>query len=55
MAKAIVDVESNIVGYGDLLDLLKEKIRCAQIKAAVAVNSELMCLYWEIGKEIFQK
>jgi predicted nuclease of restriction endonuclease-like (RecB) superfamily len=36
--------------YAKLLDELKEKIRSSQIKAALAVNTELICLYWEIGK-----
>lgn len=39
-------------GYVDLLNELKEKIRTAQLKAALAVNSELVFLYWEIGKKL---
>lgn len=31
---------------------LKDKIRSAQLKAAVAVNVEMIILYWEIGKSI---
>jgi predicted nuclease of restriction endonuclease-like (RecB) superfamily len=34
---------------------LKEKIRSAQIKAAVAVNVEMIALYWDIGKSIVEK
>jgi len=34
---------------------LKDKIRTTQIKAAVAVNSELLNLYWGLGKEIYEK
>jgi predicted nuclease of restriction endonuclease-like (RecB) superfamily len=41
--------------YGDLLAELKEKIRNAQVKAALAVNAELIHLYWEIGKAILQR
>ena len=41
--------------YTRFITSLKAKIRSAQIKAAVAVNSELIQLYWEIGKEIFEK
>lgn len=40
------------LGYFDLLNELKEKIRTAQLKAALAVNSELVFLYWEIGKKL---
>ena len=43
------------VGYSELLEILKEKIRSSQIKAALAVNSELISLYWEIGGEILQR
>lgn len=38
--------------YELFLRELKERIRTAQIKAAVAVNKELILLYWQIGQEI---
>jgi len=38
--------------YADFLAKLKERIRTAQVKAALAVNRELVLLYWEIGREI---
>jgi predicted nuclease of restriction endonuclease-like (RecB) superfamily len=41
--------------YVLLLDSLKTKIRSAQIKAALSVNTEMILLYWEIGKSILQK
>jgi len=34
---------------------LKEKVRSAQLKAAVAVNAQLIQLYWELGKNITEK
>jgi predicted nuclease of restriction endonuclease-like (RecB) superfamily len=34
---------------------LKDKIRTKQIKAAMTVNSQLLDLYWELGKAIFEK
>ena len=34
---------------------LKERIRSAQVKAAIAVNRELLELYWELGREICEK
>ncbi len=34
---------------------LKGKIGAAQIKAAVTVNRQLLELYWELGREIFEK
>jgi predicted nuclease of restriction endonuclease-like (RecB) superfamily len=38
--------------YGGLLSSLKERIASARIKAALAVNTELIHLYWDIGKSI---
>lgn len=43
------------LGYANLLGVLKEKIRNSQLKAAIAVNVELIQLYWEIGGEILRK
>src|SRR5271170_1659600 len=43
---------SNPKSYHDLLTRLKSQIRTAQVSAAVAVNQELVLLYWGIGKEI---
>jgi hypothetical protein len=34
---------------------LKTKIRSAQIKGTVAVNKELIKLYWDMGKDIIEK
>lgn len=41
--------------YAEILELLKNKIRDAQLKAAISVNSELIKLYWEIGSSIIEK
>jgi hypothetical protein len=38
--------------YPLLLEDIKTRIRESQIKAAMAVNQELIRLYWWIGKEI---
>jgi predicted nuclease of restriction endonuclease-like (RecB) superfamily len=38
--------------YVKFLDVLKEKIRASQLKAALSANQELIKLYWEIGKDI---
>jgi predicted nuclease of restriction endonuclease-like (RecB) superfamily len=35
--------------YPVLLQQIKEKIKTAQLRASLAVNSELIFLYWEIG------
>lgn len=41
--------------YPILLSDLKRRIQGAQIKAALAVNRELVLLYWHIGKEILAR
>jgi predicted nuclease of restriction endonuclease-like (RecB) superfamily len=38
--------------YQELLIGLKQRIRTSQIRAALAVNRELILLYWQIGREI---
>jgi DUF1016 N-terminal domain len=42
-------------GYVELLDDLKDRIRRAQVRAAVAASRELIRLYWDIGREIVQR
>ncbi|NTV03706.1 DUF1016 domain-containing protein [bacterium] len=38
--------------YAELLSELKERIRTAQVRAGLAVNRELVLLYWRIGRDI---
>jgi predicted nuclease of restriction endonuclease-like (RecB) superfamily len=51
----MADLISNSKSYQDLLARLKNQIRTAQVRAAVAVNQELILLYWGIGKEILDR
>lgn len=41
-----------LAGYGELLEGLKARIRSVQVRAALAVNLEMVLLYWQIGREI---
>jgi hypothetical protein len=45
----MADPIPNSKSYLELLAKLKEQIRTAQVKAALAVNNELVLLYWRIG------
>lgn len=49
-------MESNLPtkpkGYAELLAELKDRIRTAKVRAALAVNRELVQLYWQIGRDI---
>ena len=42
-------------GYEDFLHGLKQRIHEAQIRAVLAVNRELVLLYWRIGRDILQR
>ena len=42
-------------GYDEFLLELKERIRSAQVRAALAVNRELVLLYWQIGRDILSQ
>jgi len=42
-------------GYDDFLRDLKERIRSAQVRAVLAVNRELVLLYWQIGRDILTR
>jgi len=51
-SKALTILPKN---YAALLAALKERIRAAQLRAAITVNHELVTLYWHIGKEVLQR
>lgn len=42
-------------GYREWLKDIKERIRTAQQKVVLASNSELIVLYWQIGREILER
>ena len=41
--------------YTEWLKQLKDKIRKTQLQAALSANRELILLYWDIGKELYEK
>ena len=42
-------------GYTAWLTALKTRIHTAQQRAALAVNRELVLLYWQIGRDILER
>lgn len=38
--------------YSTFLAELKQRIRCARLRTVISVNSELILLYWSIGRDI---
>jgi len=41
--------------YIKILDSIKQKIKIAQLKTGFTVNTEMLLLYWDIGKTILEK
>src|SRR6195256_7064281 len=41
--------------YDSFLQELKDRIRSAQVRAALSVNRELVVLYWSIGRDILSR
>jgi predicted nuclease of restriction endonuclease-like (RecB) superfamily len=44
-----------LAGYAELLSDLKARIGTARVRAALAMNRELVELYWHIGREILAR
>ncbi len=42
-------------GYEAFLGELKERIKSAQLRASLAVNHEMISLYWQIGRDIVER
>ncbi|HXA61834.1 MAG TPA: DUF1016 N-terminal domain-containing protein, partial [Streptosporangiaceae bacterium] len=42
-------------GYFDLLSDIKQEIAGARLRTALAVNSEMIALYWRIGRHILDR
>jgi predicted nuclease of restriction endonuclease-like (RecB) superfamily len=51
----MADIIKSNADYKQWLADLKKRIRQSQLKAAVKVNSELITLYWSMGKDIVEK
>jgi predicted nuclease of restriction endonuclease-like (RecB) superfamily len=49
------DLPAKPEGYAELLEELKGRIRNARLKASLAVNRELVVLYWTIGRDILRR
>ena len=50
MADLMIDIE-----YAEWLKDLKDQIKRSQIKVAMTVNSQLILLYWDLGRQIVEK
>lgn len=45
----------NSIEYAKLLDSVKARVRAARLRAVSAVNSELVLLYWHVGRDILRR
>ena len=47
--------ELNDKSYGELIQNLKQEIQQSRIRAHLAVNKEMIMLYWNIGRQILER
>jgi len=47
--------EVEVDGYADLLADLKARVRSTQVRAARAANTEVLRLYWSIGRDVLER
>ena len=55
MSEQPISLTPTPAGYADWLAELKTRIHTAQQRAALAVNRELVLLYWQIGRDILAR
>lgn len=47
--------KTSLVLYGNLLSDIKTRIRQAQVKATLSANAEMVAMYWDVGKMIYER
>ena len=48
-------MSKELMQYGELLAQIKERIRHAQVKATLSANSEMILMYWDIGRIVHER
>ena len=46
---------SGLAFYGNLLRNIKSRIRQAQVKATFSANAEMIAMYWDVGRMIYER
>ncbi|CAG0938860.1 partial Putative nuclease YhcG, partial [Candidatus Brocadiaceae bacterium] len=46
---------TSLVLYGNLLSDIKTRIRQAQVKATLSANAEMIAMYWDVGRMIYER
>ncbi len=47
--------KASLMLYGKLLGDIKTRIRQAQVKATLSANAEMIAMYWDIGRMIYER
>lgn len=47
--------KTSLALYGNLLSDIKTRIRQAQVKATLSANAEMIAMYWDIGRMIYER
>lgn len=48
-------MKEEIALYRDLLGEIKNRVRQAQMRAALSANAEMILMYWDIGRMIAKR
>ncbi|MBI5788110.1 MAG: DUF1016 domain-containing protein [Candidatus Schekmanbacteria bacterium] len=48
-------MNKDLIQYSELLSTVKDRIRQAQVKATLSVNSEMIRMYWDVGSMIYER
>jgi hypothetical protein len=54
-ATAVATASGLPAGYAEWLSEVKARVHAAQQRAALAVNRELLTLYWQLGHDILDR
>ncbi len=54
-AVLIISMRIELTQYNELLTTIKTRIRQAQVRAVLSANSEMLMLYWDIGRIIYDR
>lgn len=55
MTSTQLDILAEPEGFAELLGQIKARVRASQVRALRAVNTEIIQLYWSIGKDIRER
>lgn len=48
-------MSTKLIQYSELLTQIKSRIQQAQVKATMSANAEMILMYWDVGRIVFEK